>query len=58
MPSPQHAHTLTHPASTPAHMQIPHDDNRLLGRNLLMLLFTTGFAMAFGYVALEAQKVL
>ena len=38
--------------------QVPHDDNRLLLRNCLMMLAVGAGAVCFGLLAVEARKVL
>lgn len=42
----------------PPVLQVPHDDNRLLLRNGLMMGVVAGVAAAFGFLAVEARKAL
>lgn len=37
---------------------VPHDDNRLLARNLLMMGAVAGMAACFGLLMVEARKML
>lgn len=38
--------------------QVPHDDNRLLLRNLLMMCMVAGVAACFGFLLVEARKMV
>ena len=51
------SHTLP-PPPPHTHGQVPHDDNRLLLRNCLMMLAVGAGAACFGLLAVEARMVL
>ncbi len=53
-----HALTHTHTATPPLSLQVPHDDNRLLLRNGLMMAAVAGVAACFGFLMVEARKML
>ena len=46
------------PPPLPLPLQVPHDDNRLLLRNGLMMAVTAGFVAVLGYFLLEAHSFL
>lgn len=45
-------------APVPPRCQVPHDDNRLLLRNLLMMCMVAGVAGCFGLLMVEARKMI
>jgi hypothetical protein len=49
--------TLTSPISHPL-LQVPHDDNRLLLRNGLMMAAIAGAAACLGFVTVEAHRIM
>lgn len=51
------AHALSPPYSR-CHPQVPHDDNRLLLRNGLMMGVVAAMAGCFGLLAVEARRML
>lgn len=52
------SHRLFATTSTLKDAVVPHDDNRLLLRNLLMMCMVAGVAACFGFLLVEARKMV